>query len=502
MPARQLTVAVLGTGIMGAAMARNLARAGHTVTAWNRTRERAEPLAKDGARIAGTPAEAVADADVVLTMVYDGPAALDAMRQAAPALRPGTVWVQSTTAGIDAIAELAAFAHAHDLVFYDAPVLGTKAPAEAGRLTVLAAGPEAGRETAGPVFDAVGARTVWTGEDGAAGSATRLKLVANSWVLAVTGAAGEVLNLAHALGVDPDSFFATIDGGPLDTGYLRAKTTLVREDRLSPASFAVTTAAKDARLIVEAGRRHGVRLDIAEAGAARFGRAVAQGHGDEDMAAAYFAGYDADAELGRVHREVGTREVPDGTADTVLLRRTYETGAADLWDALTSPGRLGRWFLPVSGELAPGGHYRLEGNAAGEILECVAPERLRLSWLFGPDPGLSEVTVRLTPAGPARTVLELDHVAVASPEFRERYGPGAAGVGWDMALHALARHVAGATLGRAEATAWEASAEGRAFLTHAGEAWGAAYAAAGADPRTVESTTAATVAFYTGAPAQ
>ncbi|MFG2115488.1 SRPBCC domain-containing protein [Streptomyces sp. NPDC048718] len=194
--------------------------------------------------------------------------------------------------------------------------------------------------------------------------------------------------------------------------------------------------------------------------------------------------------------------MPDGTADTVLLRRTYETGAAGLWDALTTPGRLGRWFLPVTGTLAPGGHYRLEGNAAGEILECVAPERLRLSWLFGPDPGLSEVTVRLTPAGPTRTVLELEHLTVASPEFRARYGPGASGVGWDMVLRALARHLTDATLSRAEATAWETSAEGRAFLTHAGEAWGAAYAAAGADARTVESTTAATIAFYTGEPAR
>src|SRR6478735_3228660 len=120
----QLTVSVLGTGIMGAAMARNLARAGHLVRAWNRTRAKAEPLAADGAHIADTPAEAVQGADVVLTMLYDGPAALDVMREAAPALRSGAAWVQSTTAGIEAIAELAAFAAEHGLVFYDAPVLG------------------------------------------------------------------------------------------------------------------------------------------------------------------------------------------------------------------------------------------------------------------------------------------------------------------------------------------------------------------------------------------
>ncbi|MEU1000133.1 NAD(P)-dependent oxidoreductase [Streptomyces tibetensis] len=287
-----LTVSVLGTGIMGAAMARNLARAGHTVHAWNRTRAKAEPLADEGVEIADSPAQAVQNADVVLTMLYDGPAALTTMREAAPALRPGTVWVQSTTAGIEGVAELAAFARDHGLVFYDAPVLGTRQPAEAGKLTVLAAGPTEGREKVTPVFDAVGARTVWSGEDGAQAGATRLKLVANSWVLAVTAAAGEALALSKVLGVDPHGFFDLVAGGPLDMGYLRAKSDLVLEDRLTPPQFAVGTAAKDARLIVRAGVENGVRLDVAEATAARMERAAAQGHADEDMVAAYFASFD------------------------------------------------------------------------------------------------------------------------------------------------------------------------------------------------------------------
>ncbi len=288
----RLTVAVLGTGIMGAAMARNLARAGHRVRAWNRTRAKAEPLTADGVLVADGPAEAVRDADVVLTILHDGPAALDVMRQAAGGLRPGTAWVQSTTAGLDALPGLADFAREHALVLYDAPVLGTRQPAEAGRLTVLAAGPVEGREKVTPVFDAVGARTVWTGDDGAEGTATRLKLVANSWVIAATAATGETLALSRALGVDPQQFFDLIAGGPLDMGYLRAKAGLVLEERLSPPQFAVSTAAKDARLIVEAGERGGVRLDVAAAGAARLERAAAQGHGEEDMAAAYFASFD------------------------------------------------------------------------------------------------------------------------------------------------------------------------------------------------------------------
>jgi 3-hydroxyisobutyrate dehydrogenase len=287
-----VTVSLLGTGIMGAAMARNLARAGHRVRVWNRTRAKAEPLAADGAYVADTPSEAVRGADVVLTVLHDGDAVVEVMRQAAPGLPRGAAWVQSTTAGPEAVAELAELAHVHGLVFFDAPVLGTREPAEAGKLVVLAAGPVEARAAVVPVFDAVGARTVWTGEDAADGSATRLKLVTNSWVLAVTHATGEVLALAQALGVDPRDFLDTVAGGPLDMGYLRAKAALVLEDRLTPPSFALATAAKDADLVVRAARRGGVRLDLAEAGAERFRRAAAQGHADEDMAASYHASFE------------------------------------------------------------------------------------------------------------------------------------------------------------------------------------------------------------------
>ncbi|MEV3936324.1 NAD(P)-dependent oxidoreductase [Glycomyces sp. NPDC049804] len=286
------TVAVLGTGIMGAAMARNLARAGLDVTAWNRSRDKAEPLAADGARIADTPAAAVAGADAIVTMLHDGPAVLDVMRRSASSLRPGTRWIQSTTAGIDALTELAAFAAEHGLVFFDAPVLGTREPAEAGRLTVLASGP-ADDAAANAVFDAVGARTVWTGEDGADGSATRLKLVANSWVFVLTHGIGEVLALADGLGVDPQRFYEVIDGGPLDAGYARVKGGLILDRDTANTSFGLDTAEKDARLILEAARAGGVRLDLGEAGAERFRRASAQGHGGEDMAASYFASFDA-----------------------------------------------------------------------------------------------------------------------------------------------------------------------------------------------------------------
>ncbi|MFC3738861.1 NAD(P)-dependent oxidoreductase [Paractinoplanes deccanensis] len=282
------TVSVLGTGIMGAAMARNLVKAGHTVRVWNRTPERARPLAADGARVVPTVDEAVRGADVVLTMLFDGAAVREVMREARPALSEGQIWVQSTTVSLDDVDEFGGFAQQHGLVYYDAPVLGTRQPAEAGQLTVLAAGPAGERDEVAPIFDAVGAKTVWLDHPG---EATRLKLVANSWVLALTHAGGEVLALSEALHVDFAKFLELIQGGPLDNGYLRAKTGLVRDGKLSPASFAVSTAGKDARLIVEAGRRHGVRLDLAEAGAERFRRAEEQGHGDADMAASYHASF-------------------------------------------------------------------------------------------------------------------------------------------------------------------------------------------------------------------
>ncbi|MFF6982549.1 SRPBCC family protein [Streptomyces sp. NPDC008343] len=204
-------------------------------------------------------------------------------------------------------------------------------------------------------------------------------------------------------------------------------------------------------------------------------------------------------ELNRLHRQVGARQVETGEARTVLLRRTYEAELADVWDAVTSPERISRWFLPVSGEFKVGGHYQLEGNAGGEILECEEPSRLRVSWLYGPDPGFSEVEVRLTPEGEERTVLELEHVAVVPDEFWDQFGPGAVGVGWDLGLLGLAMHLAGGGMSKEESEAWQLSDEGKAYATRSGKLWGEAYTASGADGQVVAATTAATIAFYTGA---
>lgn len=290
--ADNITVSVLGTGIMGAAMARNLCRTGHTVRVWNRTQEKAEPLAADGAHVAATPAEAVSGADVVLTMLLDGPATLEAMTAAAPGLEAGTIWLQSTTAGSEALAGLVDFALHHGLRFVDAPVMGTRAPAESGQLIVLAAGPQDVREPVASVLDAIGSRTLWLDEDGASGAASRLKLVCNSWALLLTHGTAEVLALAKGLDVDPRNFLDVVSGGGMDCGYLRTKADVIMDDAYTPPSFGLTTAAKDVRLILEAATANGVRLDLAAAGAERFRRAEEQGHGDKDMAASYFASFD------------------------------------------------------------------------------------------------------------------------------------------------------------------------------------------------------------------
>ncbi|MFD1935660.1 MULTISPECIES: NAD(P)-dependent oxidoreductase [Nonomuraea] len=279
------TVALLGTGIMGAAMARNLLKAGLDVRVWNRTKDKALPLQADGAVVAADPAEAVTGADVVITMLNDGDAVHDAMSAAAPGLRSGQVWAQMSTVGVAALERLGELARAHGLVFVDAPVQGTRQPAEAGTLVILAAGPA--DERLEPVFSAVGGKTLWVGEPGAA---TRLKLTTVGFGIALTSVLAEALALAKGLGVDPALFGEVITGGPMDSPYLQAKMKAIVGGDYTP-SFTVRNAEKDTRLIAEAAARAGVSVDLAEAAGERFRRAESQGHGDDDMAAGYFASF-------------------------------------------------------------------------------------------------------------------------------------------------------------------------------------------------------------------
>ncbi|MEV0158800.1 NAD(P)-dependent oxidoreductase [Nonomuraea fuscirosea] len=294
-------VAVLGAGIMGLPMARNLAGAGLRVRAWNRTRDKALPLEADGVAVADAPAGAVEGADVIVTMLSDGDAVHDAISAAAPGLRPGQVWAQMSTVGVDAVGRLAALAGEHGLTFVDAPVQGTRQPAEQGTLVILAAGPQAARQALEPVFAALGQRTLWLGEDGAGGAGTRLKMATVSFSISMTAVVAEALSLAEGLGLDPDLVRQVIAGGPLDSAYFQAKSQAILEGDFTP-SFSVRNAEKDTRLITRAGETAGIRLDLVAAAGERFRRAEAAGHGDDDMAATYFASFDP----GRDSRRDGT----------------------------------------------------------------------------------------------------------------------------------------------------------------------------------------------------
>ncbi|HWG97925.1 MAG TPA: SRPBCC family protein [Pilimelia sp.] len=201
-------------------------------------------------------------------------------------------------------------------------------------------------------------------------------------------------------------------------------------------------------------------------------------------------------ELSATRRELRKGSVPGGEAHAVVLRRRYDADIDDVWDAITSAERLSRWFLPVTGDLRPGGRYQLQGNAGGEILRCEPPRLLKVSWLFGPDAkdGTSEVEVRLSPGPDGDTEFELVHAALVDDVFFPTYGPGATGVGWDLGLIGLAVHLAGGEI--ADPSAFESSPEAREFSRRSAAAWGAAHLAAGGDPEQVAAAVEATTKFY------
>jgi 3-hydroxyisobutyrate dehydrogenase len=283
-----MKIAVLGTGLMGAPIAANLAAAGHEVRVWNRTREKAEPLTAQGATVADTPALAVEGVEIVLTVLNDGPTVTSAMQAAADALPHDAVWIQASTVGVEATDDHIALARSLGLEFVDAPVLGSVKPAAEGKLVVLASGAAELRDRVQPVFDVIGARTMWVGE---AGASSRLKLVANSWVLALTAAVGEAVSLAESSGIDPKLFLEAVSGGAMDCAYLQMKGNAII-DRSFPPAFTVQNALKDALLVNEAAVRANVQLDVAQASGARLNRAVTKGHGGEDMAASYYASFE------------------------------------------------------------------------------------------------------------------------------------------------------------------------------------------------------------------
>lgn len=273
---------MLGAGIMGSGMTRSLLREGFTVRIWNRTMQRADALTADGALLARSASEAVDGADFVITMLQDADAVISVVSGAADAIGASSIWVQSSTVGLlgcDRIAQLAAASHI-DVV--DAPVLGTKHPAELGRLVVLTSGEPELIRRAQPLFDAIGRRTVVAGTE--VGQASALKLVCNAWVLSITVAVGQSIAFADALGLDPALFLNSQQGAPTDSPFLHLKGAQMIEADFT-TSFALDGVIKDLGLLLEAGRSVGVRTEFLEAVRGLYARASDAGRGGEDMAA-------------------------------------------------------------------------------------------------------------------------------------------------------------------------------------------------------------------------
>ena len=202
-------------------------------------------------------------------------------------------------------------------------------------------------------------------------------------------------------------------------------------------------------------------------------------------------------EIDQVHRGVSERATPAGAGHSVRLWRELDAPIDDVWDALTNPERIGRWFLPISGDYRVGGHYQFEGNAGGEIVACERPHRLLVTWIYGEtsaEAPASEVEVRLAAVDAATTRFELEHTAVVPPEMWTQFGPGAVGVGWEGGFLGLVLHLRGEAVG--DPIAWQSSAEGRDFFARSSAGWGEANLASGADPELVDQGVANTTAFY------
>lgn len=281
-----MQIAVLGTGIMGTGMARSLLRAGHEVRVWNRTAARAAPLEQDGATVAATAGDAVRGADAVMTMLFDAESVLEVVADTAGDFAAGSVWVQTSTVGLDGTRRVARLARDHGLTVLDAPMLGTKTPAEQGKLVPIVSGDPQVVERMQPFFEAIGAKTVYAGEE--LGQATALKLVCNAWIGTLTAALGQSLSMAAHLGLDPALFLEAIRGGATDMPYAHVKGSAMLAGEY-PTAFALDGAVKDLGLIRDAAHEAGVPDGLLAAVAGLFEEASANGYGEQDMAAVHTA---------------------------------------------------------------------------------------------------------------------------------------------------------------------------------------------------------------------
>jgi 3-hydroxyisobutyrate dehydrogenase len=280
-------VAVLGTGIMGSAMARRLAAAGLRTTVWDRSPQATEPLAAAGALVAVSPRDAVADAGVVITTLPTAEVVEQVIFTGGvtEALAEGAVWAQMGTIGVEATLGIAGRLGQHrpDVLFVDAPVSGSKGPAETGQLLILASGPAAAQSVTGPAFAAIGRKTVWLG---AAGQGSRMKLVVNAYMSTLIEGVAEALELASRLGIDAAALAEAIEGGPLDAPIADAKLHKMQSGDFAP-EFPLQWALKDVDLAIAAAGND--QLPLLEALSQQWRAAVQAGHGRDDISAARLA---------------------------------------------------------------------------------------------------------------------------------------------------------------------------------------------------------------------
>ena len=210
---------------------------------------------------------------------------------------------------------------------------------------------------------------------------------------------------------------------------------------------------------------------------------------------------DVTHEISSVDRQVGSRTLEAGEARTLVVSRVYDTPPEDLWEACTDPERIARWFLPISGDLRPGGRFEFQGNASGTIERCEPPHSVDATWEYGGQTSWIELRVTAEADGGSRFALE--HIAHVEDELWAQFGPGAVGVGWDQAFLGLSMHLAGgaARLDREAVEAWQACEEGRRFVRLSSERWAEASIAAGTDAAEAHAAAGRTTDFYTGEPA-
>ena len=277
-----MRVAVLGTGTMGTGIAHSLLRAGIDVVVWNRHIQRAQPLAADGARVVADVAAAVADADVVLTMLFDEAAVTEVAGEMLASVADGAIWMQCATVGPSGIRRLAALAEAQGVSIVDSPVVGTKQPAEEGKLVLPISGDPALIDRLKPVLRAMGSKTVDAGPE--LGSASAVKLACNSWVATLTAGAAQAISLSRALEVDPTLFLQAIAGGASDSPYLHLKGGLMLDGDFAP-SFAVDGLLKDLNLMVGELEPLGASTRLVTPLRDAFEDSADTGHGEDDVAA-------------------------------------------------------------------------------------------------------------------------------------------------------------------------------------------------------------------------